>query len=66
MQIHLDGPSSEHEKLMESPFNLAKQENNMLPVNRENAVHSVSVHVRKDFSSFFRNASKPKVLVLQF
>lgn len=35
MQIHLDRLRSHAEKLMEFPFNLAKQGNNMLPVNTQ-------------------------------
>lgn len=40
MQIHLDRLRSHAEKLMEFPFNLAKQGNNMLPVNTHAHTHT--------------------------
>lgn len=41
MQIHLDRLRSHAEKLMEFPFNLAKQGNNMLPVNTHTHTHEM-------------------------
>lgn len=61
MQIHLDRLRSHAEKLMEFPFNLAKQGNNMLPVNthtrNERVKKSVIATDRPRFTNCIANLS---------